>query len=222
MCSKYSLYLVILFSGAVTIVPLQATVIEVPSANGTLSALGVPNISTIGQTFRLETGDDRYLQSVTFGTWDSYGIHRRLDFSLYVYQWSGTNIIGEQLYKSKTLYANLSEGVVRTTVELNGVELRTGVDYVWFLSTTEYYLEPETVRYTEMPINVHNPYSNGGIVYFANEDNFQRLFDESWNLEYLDTDDIQFSIVLSPIPEPNIFLYFVLAFICHCPMQKYI
>ncbi|MBI2411779.1 MAG: PEP-CTERM sorting domain-containing protein [Deltaproteobacteria bacterium] len=103
--------------------------------------------STIGQTFNLNPGDDTTLDSVTFYVNDysdpntGWSGFDNIDFAFHLYAWDGGSITGASLFTSGQLSTAVADvsGYETFTVNTGGVSLSTGTDYVFFVSTLNYY-----------------------------------------------------------------------------------
>jgi hypothetical protein len=169
---------------------------------------GIWQSSAWGQTFRLVSGDDKYLKSLTFSVLDSIyqGNPDNIDFTTYIYQWDGSKIIGSPIFNSSPLSTDNSGNPNEFVLDLGLVEIATGVDYIWILNPIHDQLEGTG------GVSVGNPYggpqyqyANGEFYIFNfNNSEIAPLFTNNWSST---NRDLAFRLETAPqsgiIPEPS-------------------
>lgn len=200
----------------------NATVIEVASAGHFYifgeqynTSYGVWQSSAWGQTFRLNPGDDNYLESLTFSVLDSIysGDSDNIDFTAYIFEWDGSKIIGSAVFDSGPLFTDESGNPNEFLLDLGEKEIKIGTDYMWILNPIH-----DQLRGTG-GVSIGNPYSqdpkyqyaDGGFyVFFFNNGEIDPLFTNNWHFT---NRDLAFRLeTVSPqpnvIPEPATFSLF--------------
>lgn len=184
----------------------NATTFTVPITSS-LSSFGEPNNATFGQTFKLNPGDDTLLDSVTFFVNDFVNTDF-IDFAFYVYEWNSTNkrITGSALFTNDTggtapfttTNNGGSDGMESFAVNVGGVPLAIGTDYMWFISASNFF---DTVQGTgSVGSNGSDVFPNGSAFFLNNGNDFGLLSTSSWVAP--SSTDLAFTMELSPIPEP--------------------
>lgn len=155
--------------------------------------------ATYGQTFRLDSTDDNYLNSITFYLSDSsYFSDGPIEFSIYLYRWDGSKIVGETLYESPRLTTYQVPQFQEFTVSTGGIELIRGVDYVIFVSASTYF--DGVISYGCMGMTSDH-YLNGYYVYMNNKNDFGKLSNSNWGS--IAGVDLAFSIELSTLMDSD-------------------
>ncbi len=173
--------------------------VTVANASTTISYIGnavFPNFgesytvaakATVGQTFRLSvegTGDDNFLDSVTFWIEDSAG---DIEFKFYLYEWDGSKITGDPLFESGRMSTGQQAGYQEFTVDLGGIELNVDQDYVFFVSASDFFDGSEsrgtiaTVVYINFPGYPLDPTPDHKLVYNDNGADFSLLSSTEWS-----------------------------------------
>ena len=180
----------------------------------------------IGQTFRLNSGDDSTLNSVTFFMDDSSGGDHTwaIDFEFSIFEWATDRITGSSLYDSGTVTTQLQPDFETFTFDVGGIELNTDTDYVFFFSSANFsdawsewvctsYLFGTCVSGYMAPgggsghvgLIDGDAYANGGTVFMLNVANPAMLSGSAWDQL---SNDLAFTMELSPsaVPEPSTLL----------------
>ena len=164
-------------------------------------SVGEPGAATFGQTFKLNPEDDTQLESITFYIDDYNNNPDTVDFALYIYQWDGKKAIGPALFTSSMYSTNHESTYEEFTVYAEDVVLKTGVDYVWFISTSNFF--DGIQGHGAVGAIYSDVYKGGGFVAMNNLDNFNQLFIDDWDNALFDH-DLAFTMNLSPAPVPTI------------------
>ncbi len=163
--------------------------------NGTtfISAWGVPNTATYGQTIT-PTAGQTVLSSFTFDLRQASGTAPQ--FQAFVYQWDPVNnrITGASLFTS-TVFTAPTTGAAFAPVTINtgSVVLSPGRQYVMFLSTSTVGGQPNS-SYRYGSIGNNTAYAGGQFVFQNNGTNFNNLSTTSW---IFINQDLAFTAILS-------------------------
>lgn len=187
----------------------ETTTIGTTGTGGTICCMGEPNVATMGQTFQLNAGDDTFLESMTLSVkeytptyFPSDGDYTdNADFGFYLYQWDGSKITGDSLFESSMISTTDKDNFEDITVNPN-VTLATNLEYVFFLSASNYFDGEKGMAYMQLG----DTYADGYGVWIGNGSNFSQLSSSSWST----SSDLAFTLVLSggaaPVPEPSTML----------------
>ena len=182
------------------------TVITITTpANGTIGYFGEgierPAVATTGQTFVVPDAQVPILDSVTLYI-NPRDSEAPVDFAFYVYRWTGSRITGDCLFVSTPVTAEGSLGDFIPFTFEPSVELHVGVDYIWFISASEFF-DGQKGRAVLLCVNGEDTYPDGRIAWADNGNNFGALRTDSWTLppqaqEYVR--DLAFTMVFTPEP----------------------
>ncbi len=179
----------------------SATIIQTPldaaTSSPTWGGTSGAQYQNVGQTFTLQPGQDTVLDSITCYI-DDYAerssSHSPFNFRLYVYAWDTSYNRpdpAKELFRSEQLTTNGLAGWQIVTVPIGGLELQTGTEYVWFLSS------------------VGEGNTNYGTAYigFAYSDPYpfgtMRVGSGYLGLSGMSGTDMAFVMTLSAVPEPT-------------------
>ncbi len=177
--------------------------------------LSIHRSASFGQTFRLMAGEDTSLDYVAFYLkHDEVSGPDEIDFGFYVYEWDGNKITGSALFETESdgalstgesppNWAGYEEFIINT----GGVNLVTGMDYIFFLSASNFFDGSPGGG----PLGHVNPptYINGTNVYMKNGSDFSLLSTNNWSIAHT---NLAFSMELSsaaPVPEPATILLLI-------------
>ena len=153
-----------------------ALTIENPTNGGAISSWGGGWATSIyGQTIKLTDRQYNKLDNFTFylgTTPDSSPI----SFDAYIYKWDSTSnkIVGNAVFEQKNLLATTNNtNSTPITVNTENTKLESNQDYVIFLSSLGYSLNPSLYWRTGEAID--------GNFVFLNASSFSDVIDESWN-----------------------------------------
>jgi hypothetical protein len=159
-----------------------ATVINAaPTWNGSsaVSAWGITNTSTYGQTFTV-AGPDNILTSFSFQIGQTSS---PIPFAAYIAEWAGGpngNVVGSLLYNSGLQsFSNPGGGFQQAIFNTGNLLLNTGSKYVAFLSTSGFQAgQPSST--TNFGFVGGDDYAGGEFVYYNTGDNFSPLLNSNW------------------------------------------
>ncbi|WP_158285731.1 autotransporter outer membrane beta-barrel domain-containing protein [Pseudohoeflea suaedae] len=190
------------FGAAVLAVsPAEAQSIDtVPAWDGSqfISTWGEPDTATYGQLIT-STGPN-LLSEFTFFLQQTFGTAP--DYRAYVYEWDSVNnrIVGPELFRSANLTAPSDPTFTAVTIDVGGVLLSPGKEYVIFFSTTEGANAANgAYRYGSV---ADATYTGGYFVFANNGDDFSALSSSDWNSL---TQDLAFSAIMTPLATGEIY-----------------
>jgi hypothetical protein len=175
------------------------TVIINSQMNGTVGYVGEgpSSVATIGETFRVPNSQVPVLDAVSTKFFTNGCTY---NFNFYVYRWGGTKLIGDCLFQSTPQTAEYRGGLGFDWTINPRVSLQTGVDYVWFITSSGLF-DGITDR-TSLGSTGVNTYTDGKIVWANNYNDFSKLFTENWWVSpgagYVQ--DLGFQMVFTPEP----------------------
>jgi hypothetical protein len=157
-------------------------------------------VETFGQTFTVN-GPETILTRFTFWINDYYLIppDAPIDFGAYIAAWNGARAIGPVLYQSgrRTTTNNHGRfGEELFTFETGGVPLAAGMQYVAFLSASEYF--DGLASRGGVGGFTADSYSGGCFVSEDNGSDFSVLFSENWTT--WNGSELAFQAELTPEP----------------------
>lgn len=169
--------------------------------------IGVPHTSTYGQTFTADSSLGLYLDSFSFLLKAYGGGSDPSPFSTYVAAWDGAKVTGPILYKSDAENLPVDQAAPDYTLfsyNTGGIQLVEGLQYIIFLSTSEYYTGNGQARMARTGSG--NAYTGGKFVFDNNAGNFANLSTYAWDGLADDRGDaamdITFSNGAAVVPEP--------------------
>lgn len=156
--------------------------------------------ATYGQTFTVN-GPDTVLARFTFWVNDYYPISpdAPVDFGAYIAAWDGLRATGPVLYQSGRRTTTNNGGLFGEelfTFETGGVKLAAGMQYVAFLSASNYF--DGVVSRGGVGGFAADSYSGGCFVTAHNGSDFSALFSQNWNLQ--GGAELAFTAELTPEP----------------------
>jgi hypothetical protein len=154
--------------------------------------------ATYGQTFKILSGMDNVLQSITFYVNDAWTQPDTVDFAIYLYEWGGTGIVGDVLYASPPLSTTQASGYEEFKAHAGGVQLKADTNYVAFMSASRFF--DGEIGFGSVGLT-STPYLDGKYVFMNNKMDFDRLVANPWRS--IDALDLAFRVDLTPVPEPS-------------------
>ncbi|MHA6718367.1 PEPxxWA-CTERM sorting domain-containing protein [Sphingomonas sp. RS6] len=176
-----------------------------------ISAFGVPDTATYGQTFTV--GAENALNSFTMYLGGNESAGRdggTINFRAYVYAWNGARAVGGAIYTSdEQQFGFTSDGAVQAfNFDTTGTTLVSGNRYVAFLTTSGVLNNSSGSAWmpTAGALGT-DAYSGGDFVYFNNGTQFASLTARDWDYAGGVFGDAQFKAdfsagATSGVPEP--------------------